>query len=306
MKLAVVILHWEDDRTTATCLKAVLVAANFAQPFSSTHRYIVDNGSEVTFSLEGGCTDPDTKISVIRNSENLGFARGMNTGIVAAVNEGADAVWLLNNDTRPLPSAIAELLTHHREHPAVGCIGSTISQACGELIHTVGGYRYRPWSSRAIPLGRGRLLSDASQHAKTYDYVCGSAIFLAAACLRKIGGLPECNFLYFEELNLAKALKSHEIKSDVCTGAIVIHHQGSSISRLPLEKQHYYLTISALKFTKKHYMAFLPTVVFMRLMGTCYSAYRSSSFAPMRGFASALRTLFFNQSTKALREKHNG
>lgn len=302
MKLGVVILHWEDDQTTEHCVNAVLIAADRASESCSSFIYVIDNGSQEPLAMKASTSHCNIDISVIRNADNLGFAKGMNVGITAALGDGADAVWLLNNDTTPQPISISALVAHHKRHPSIACLGSTIVQTGGKRVATVGGYRYQSWSSRAKPLGKGSAPHEAHQYIQPYDYVCGSAIFLTAGCLKEIRGLPDDNFLYFEELYLAEMLKSHALDSGVCASTIVIHHQGSAVARLSLEKRHYHLTISALNFTRQYHRAFLPTVIFVRFARACASAGLNFDLAPIRGFIAALGAQFSSTSIDA--EKH--
>jgi len=299
VKLGVVILHWEDDHTTGHCLDAVLIAADRARESCSTFIKVIDNGSKEPLSLQTLSEHRQIEVSVIRNSDNLGFARGMNVGISAALSEGADAVWLLNNDTRPQPLSISALVAYHKRHPSLACLGSTIAEGCGERITTVGGYRYQPWSSRAKPLGKGYAVNEANHYTQTYDYVCGSAIFLTAACLKSIKGLPDHNFFYFEELYLAEILESHSLTSGVCADAIVIHHEGSAVSRLSVEQRHCYLTESALNYTKHRHKGCLPTVLLARLFRAWIVAARTADLAPLKGFVAGLKAFALEKKSHA-------
>ena len=139
MKLAIVILHWEDVKRTRHCLTSVLAAASFAKHVCSSSVYIVDNGSKKPFSLEETSlyTKPDIKL--IRNTQNLGFARGMNVGIDAALKNNIDAVWLLNNDTELELRSIAAMVAYHTLHPNYACLGSVIVDKSGQRVLTVGG-----------------------------------------------------------------------------------------------------------------------------------------------------------------------
>jgi len=299
VKLGVVILHWEDDHTTGQCVEAVLIAADRASESCSTFIKVIDNGSKEPLSLQALSKHRRIEVSVIRNSDNLGFAGGMNVGINAALSEDADAVWLLNNDTRPQPLSISALVAYHKLHPSLVCLGSTIAAGCGERIATVGGYRYEAWSSRAKPPGRGHAVNEANLYTQTYDYVCGSAIFLTAACLKSIKHLPNHNFLYFEELYLAEMLESHALASGVCADAVVIHHQGSAVSRLSVEQQHFYLTESALNYTKHSHKGFLPTVIFARLLRACIIATKTADLAPLKGFVAGLKAFALEKNCHA-------
>ena len=125
--------------------------------------------------------------------------------------------------------------------------------------------KYEAWLSRATPIGGSLPPNAATTISQRYDYVCGSAILLTSDCLAKLESLPHKNFLYFEELHLARKLEQFGMKSDVCTDAWVSHEQGVTTSSLGDALRCYYVTFSSLKYTWEHCPFFLPTVIAARV-----------------------------------------
>ena len=86
MKLSVVVLSWNTKKLLEQCLKSI--------PFS-VQIIVVDNGStDGTLRFLDSLKWPNLK--VIKNTVNLGFAKGNNLGIEEA---DGDLVMLLNSDT---------------------------------------------------------------------------------------------------------------------------------------------------------------------------------------------------------------
>ena len=80
-------------------------------------------------------------LRMIENTENLGFARGNNLGILIS---GGEYVLLLNNDTEALPEAIdtlIEIMNHSLEVGLLGCRlinpNRTIQQSFGRMLNPV-------------------------------------------------------------------------------------------------------------------------------------------------------------------------
>ncbi len=69
--------------------------------------FVVDNGSG-DGSAERLAAVPG--IELIVNETNVGFAAGNNTAIERLLDDGAEFVWVLNNDTVVEPAASRELL----------------------------------------------------------------------------------------------------------------------------------------------------------------------------------------------------
>src|SRR5829696_3281712 len=90
-----VVLSWNGRDDTLACLRSL--------ENEGAEVIVVDNASS------DGTADAIADVEVIRNERNLGYAGGMNVGIRAALERGADAVLLLNNDVEVEPGAVAAL-----------------------------------------------------------------------------------------------------------------------------------------------------------------------------------------------------
>jgi len=61
-----------------------------------------------------------TPLRVLELTENTGGAGGFHTGLAAALERGADLVWLMDDDGTPAPDCLALLLPHLVTHDFVG------------------------------------------------------------------------------------------------------------------------------------------------------------------------------------------
>src|SRR5271167_3952723 len=70
--------------------------------FAQTHQqfllYLVDNASQDD-TQERVKAFTDSRVIVVQNHNNLGFAAGTNLGIHAALESSCDSVLIINNDT---------------------------------------------------------------------------------------------------------------------------------------------------------------------------------------------------------------
>ena len=121
------------------------------------------------------------RVRILRNRENLGFARGNNLAMIQALDAGADYVFLLNDDTVVLDERwLAAAVDLAEREPAVGMIGF-------DLLDTP-----------VLPAG-GRPASVTDRPVERID---GCALFMRGALLRAIGLLDEVYFAYSEEDDL--------------------------------------------------------------------------------------------------------
>ena len=288
-RLAIVILHYGEQDHTLQCLRSVAEAATAALDVCSTATYIVDNHA-ATEPFQWSSEGPEHP-EIIRSNSNLGFASGMNLGIHAAVQEPCDYLWLLNNDTVVDRASIKNLVEHAVSHPEQKWIGCTMVDRATQRIATIGGYRYSALLSAAWPI---------TNSAENPDYIDGAAMLLCAKTARALGGLPVNNFLYFEELHLARALQQEGLAWGVCEAARVSHLGGVSTATLPLNKKTYHLTTAALRYTSQHARVFLLTVWCARLVKATLDSAAALNLGGLKGFTRASLDHFFRQGSKEI------
>ncbi len=87
-----ILLNWNGWRDTVECLKALKECR-----YRNLTIIVVDNGSTNDSVARIRAAHPD--VLLLESGKNLGFAGGNNIGIRYALAQGAEYVWLLNNDT---------------------------------------------------------------------------------------------------------------------------------------------------------------------------------------------------------------
>ena len=108
MKLAIVTINYNGSDKTVKLLKSLREQTN-----SDFQTIVVDNASEGAdfdnLKLNMGTMSYDMVPMLVRNNENLGFSGGNNVGIKKALENGAEWLVLLNNDTWVEKKFIASL-----------------------------------------------------------------------------------------------------------------------------------------------------------------------------------------------------
>src|ERR1017187_7953172 len=113
--LDIVIVNWNSGPALADCLGSVTGAQN--DKFVLSQVVVVDNASGDR-SLDC-CRESRLPLRVLRNSENLGYARACNQGARCGA---ADYMLFLNPDVRLSPGALAEPIAF-LERPEAGAVG---------------------------------------------------------------------------------------------------------------------------------------------------------------------------------------
>ena len=158
----------------------------------------------------------EIKIIVVDNSKtNLGFARGVNVGIREALKKGAEAVLLLNQDTKVEKDFLFSLL----ENPA-DIVGPVIKfRRGGKWVYDFGG-RINWW------LGRNKHIEKFSifNFQFSIDYVSGCAMMIRRGVFEKIGLFDERYFLYFEDADFCLRAKKAGFKIAIEPKSVIVHY----------------------------------------------------------------------------------
>lgn len=250
---------------------------------------LIDNSSnEQEKKTLNSWAEADGDWETLHLAENLGFAKGMNAGLRHCESHQLDYVCFLNNDTVVDPAAFCEVLQYTRTFPEHLVIGFHIKNSETGQTVTVGGYRYLPWLGLAL----ANQIPGGRKTNTQLDYIDGAAFVVKGDFLRQIGGIPEDNFLYFEELNLAKHLRAAS-EMGFCESAVIRHAEGStSDSELALHKKHYFALLACLRYTRALNKWMLPSVIIMRLAGLGWRSAQAKSPLPLAHGVKAVYEFF--------------
>ena len=201
---------------------------------------VVDNGQSLDRAAVDrvvGAGGSAATVDLVTTEENLGFAGGMNAGITHALERGADAVAVLNDDTVVEPGWL-DALASHLEDERVGAVQPKLlldrpgGGATREPVIASVGMRVRD-DGAGIDLGYGEV--DRGQYAQAVgiDLFTGGAVLLTARFLADVGGFDERYFLYYEDIDLARRGRERGWRYLVEPGAVVHHAMSSTASTLP-------------------------------------------------------------------------
>jgi len=296
-RLAIVILNWNDSKSTIQCAESVIGALKSAHRLiGSSEICIVDNGSKPDDlrRVRDWCGKRANQgLTFKANSSNLGYSGGMNAGIRDATQPNPDFYWLLNNDTIVDQDSISALLNYSATNRNHAIVGATIMDFYTGKLQSAGGYRYYPCIAYSKPILAGATLETAStDDSVAPDYVDGAAMWLRGELLQRTGGVPSNHFLYFEELELNQQLAPQET-TGWCREAVITHLGGGSVQSPDLQDfATYHAALSAFRYTRLYYPWFLPSVIIARLVGISIRAIQRRQPSVILALLRALRDSF--------------
>jgi GT2 family glycosyltransferase len=191
--VTVIVLNWNGLADTRECLESLKSVS-----YAAMKIVVVDNGSE---NDEAGRLESEfgNELELIRSGENLGFAGGANLGIRRALDDGAQYVLLLNNDTIVDPEFLARMIDAVRDLPgfAAACPTAYFYDR-RDVVYSTGG-RVSLWRGSARQIGRGKRMRDDRVELCERDYADGVCMLISREAIEKVGLLDEDYFSYWEE-----------------------------------------------------------------------------------------------------------
>ncbi|MFR9728069.1 glycosyltransferase [Saccharopolyspora sp. MS10] len=163
-------------------------------------------------------------VRLVRAERNLGFIGACNLG---AEHARGRHLFFLNNDAEVTESWLDVLMSTMDSDPRIGLVGAKLVypdgrlQECGGIVWADG----TGWN-----LGRDGE-PNAAEHTvlRDVDYCSGAAILVRAEVFRQVGGF-DTRFApaYYEDTDLAFAVRAAGYRTVVQPKAVVVHHEGVS------------------------------------------------------------------------------
>lgn len=223
---------------------------------------VVDNGSvENEASL---ISERYPQVKAIRSNKNLGFAGGNNLGLKAAKGK---YLFLVNNDTFFRDFNIKPLIERLESSPTIGIVCPKICFAWGNNPIQFAGYT--PLSKVTV---RNHAIGYGEEDKGQYDtphptpYGHGAAMLIKREAIEKIGLMPECYFLYYEELDWSMMFTraGYEIWYEpACT----IFHKESQSTGQSSPLRTYYITRNRLLLVKRNWYGIAKYLSIIYLIG---------------------------------------
>ena len=223
---------------------------------------VVDNASEKDEASLISAKYP--QVIVIRSPQNLGFAGGNNLGIKAARGK---YLFFINNDTIFKEFNIQALIDRLEFSPKIAVICPKIRFAWGS--HPIQYAGYTPLSNITV---RNQAIGFGEEDYGQYDtahptpYAHGAAMLIKREALEKVGLMPECFFLYYEELDWSMMFTraGYEIWYDP---ACAVYHKESQATGQNSPLRTYYIVRNRLLLVKRNWCGVTKYLTYAYLLG---------------------------------------
>lgn len=205
------------------------------------------------------------QVKVIRSKENLGFAGGNNLGIKAAQGK---YLFFLNNDIllKPQVSDFRPLIVRLKSSPKIGMVCPKIRFTWGNQLIQFAGYTpLTPITMRNKAIGCGEVDHGQFDTPHLTPYAHGAAMMIKREVIEKAGLLPECYFLYYEELDWSMMIR--RVGYDIWyEPACTVFHKESQTTGQNSPLRTYYITRNRLLFAQRNQQAMAKYITYLYLI----------------------------------------
>jgi GT2 family glycosyltransferase len=233
-RVLAIIVNWNGKGQLLECL-ASIKGLNFPQEDYKV--LVIDNGSN-----DGSC-EAVSKLYpasvILRNKRNIGYVRAVNQGIDYGLKEGADYIWILNNDVIVDRGSLIKLVEIGEQDEKIGVICPVIYSYNDPGVIDNAGYAINFWTGRLNKLKYSRgILNDKEKEIEDVDSVLGCSNLVKSSVFRKIGLLRNIYELYFEETDFNVRAKKNNFRVVIAKGAAVRHRNAATMNRIILRRSY--------------------------------------------------------------------
>jgi N-acetylglucosaminyl-diphospho-decaprenol L-rhamnosyltransferase len=271
MDLSVVIVSWNVRPLLERCLASLVECLD--PPALQCEITVVDNAS-TDGSLEA-VRRRFPQVHLIAQDTNLGFTGANNIGIAGSRGRH---ILLLNPDTQVLGAPLARMVAYLDARPDIGALGPRLlfpdgsiqpsrrrfpNLATAFLESTV----LQEWFPRNRVLRRYYVQDRRDDEEQDVDWIVGACMLIRRQAWEQVGPLDEGFFMYSEELDWCRRLKTAGWRVVYVPWVSVIHYEGQSSSQV-VPARHIYFQSSKIRYFRKHHGRVAAEILRWFLLGT--------------------------------------
>ncbi|WP_214041230.1 glycosyltransferase family 2 protein [Methanoculleus sp.] len=279
----VVVLNYNNLRDTVETIRSVLELQ-----YGNFKVLLVENSTDHAVIDAIRVQFPD--IEILETGRNLGYAGGNNAGILHAMEQEPDYIFVLNNDVSVEPGALATLVHELETHrDCAACQPLVMYSENPDAIWSAGTEMYLGYPRLYLKNGS----RSAEQPAKPPFGLVGCALLFRASALRDIGLFDESLFLMHEETDWCIRAKEMGYGLLVAPAARVQHKVSATLGSFSAPYLYYvsrnWLLVAKKHFRRSEFIYILLTEILVRCPYYCCLLFRRGELRKIRFYLSGLR-----------------
>jgi GT2 family glycosyltransferase len=222
-RVSIVIPVWNRLDFTVQCVESLIEHT----PAGLFEVVFVDNGSTDDTPQFLECLEGNVK--VVRNEENLGFARACNQGAEVAVG---DHLLFLNNDIEAQPGWLEPLLETVDRDPSVAAVGSKLLFPDRTIQHAGVAVIQSPFEKTGITVSHIHYKAHpdvfAASFACEYQALTAACLLVRRSAFAEVSGFDTGFWNGYEDMDLCFKLRERGGKLVYQPRSVLIHHESQS------------------------------------------------------------------------------
>jgi GT2 family glycosyltransferase len=256
VSLGIIIVNWNAGEQLRDCLESIVAAG--PDGFDLNRVIVVDNNS--SDGSINGLENVPLPLTVIRNTENLGFAAACNR---AAKETETDYLLFLNPDTLLFENSLTESLAHIEDpgNRRIGIVGIQLVDDRGRIQRTCARFP-RPSRFFCRMLGLDRLFGGVFKshvmaewdhtESRDVDHVMGAFFLVRRSLFDDLFGFDERFFVYLEDLDFSYRAMQAGWRTSYLAAAQAYHKGGGTSEQVKAVRLFYSLR-SRILYGYKHF-----------------------------------------------------
>ena len=185
---------------------------------------VIDNSS--TDSTVDHIREHYPEVTLMENKSNIGFGQANNIGIQKALSEGAEYVFLLNQDAYLDGDCIDNLIKVHKDNPDYGILSPIHLNGIGtDLDHNFSEYLRNIFSDKLL----FDLLTGNTKQVYSLTFVNAAGWLIPKSTIDRVGLFDPMFFQYGEDENYCQRVRYHGLKIGVVPAASIRHDRENMI-----------------------------------------------------------------------------
>lgn len=216
VRTAAIVVTWQGGEATRRCVTSL--RSQRPPPLV----VVVDNASDAAernalLAAYGAASD----VRLVLLDDNRHFAGGLNAGAEAAIAEGAERLFFLNNDTVVDPGALALLEEALDRCAADGIVGPLVVDAA-DRTRVISAGEVHSTAALCVPrsLLRPRRVGRSPRRVRG---LMGCALLVGRRCWEVVGGFSEAIEVYYEDVDFCLAARAAGYATWLEPRAVVRH-----------------------------------------------------------------------------------
>jgi len=209
------------------------------------------------------------EIILLKEDKNHGFGKANNIGIKKAINEGADNVFLLNQDAYLEPDTIEKLVKVLDMNEKIGVASPIHLNGEGTALDKLFSFYVAPKLVNTPCLFMSDLYVNTIKPYYEINFVNAAAWLIKKECIEKVGLFDSLFYHYGEDVNYCQRLNYHQLTLAIVPESKIYHDRGDRVIKKDVSQKFKFRSLlielaninlsdddfnERISYLKKHYL----------------------------------------------------